>query len=241
LDEEGPVEPGDDQTATNHPQTELAYQTIRRAILQCDLGPGEQVSEVQLASSYGFGRAAVRAALTRLSHDGLVQPIPRRGYAVSPITFKNVQDLFGVRLIVEPAAARLAAARADNAIVAELERLNEASAHVPGREDLAALRDANKAFHSAVARASGNDRLAEIATRNLDELDRVLYLKQVGVVWDRVDATFAEHQRIIDALKVRDARAAEQAAYDHIVPNQRGVIDALISSPGLRSINLVNI
>jgi DNA-binding GntR family transcriptional regulator len=83
--------------------------------------------------------------------------------------------------------------------------------------------------------------LAEIANRVLDELDRVLYLKQVGVVWDRVDATYTEHQRIIDALKIRDARAAEQAAYDHIVPNQRGVIDALIASPGLRSINLVTV
>ncbi|HEY7032011.1 MAG TPA: GntR family transcriptional regulator [Thermomicrobiales bacterium] len=229
-----------DQT-NNHAQAEVAYRAIRRAILQCDLGPGEQVSEVQLAGSYGFGRAAVRAALTRLSHDGLVQAIPRRGYAIAPITFKNVQDLFGVRLIVEPATARLAATRADNAVVADLERLNEASAHVPGREDLAALREANKAFHVAVARISGNDRLAEIANRVLDELDRVLYLKQVGVVWDRVDATFTEHQRIIDALKIRDPRAAEQAAYDHIVPNQRGVIDALIASPGLRSINLVTV
>lgn len=231
----------DEEQADGRLQADVAYETIRGAVLRCDLAPGEHVTEIQLSGKFGFGRAAVRAALTRICHDGLVEAIPRRGYAVAPITFKSVQDLFGVRLVVEPAAARQAATRADNQIIAELERLNEASAHVPGREDLAALREANKAFHAAVARASGNDRLAGIAMRVMEELDRVLYLKQVGVVWERVDATFQEHQRIIEAMRVRDAAAAEQAAYDHIVPNQRGVIDALISSPGLRSINLVTV
>lgn len=223
------------------PQAELAYETIREAILCCDLGPGDHVSEIQLASRFGFGRAAVRAALTRLGHDRLVEAIPRRGYAVAPITFQNVQDLFGVRLIIEPAAARLAASRIDRAMIAELERLNEASAHVPGNDDLIALRKANKAFHAAVANISGNERLALMTNHVLEELDRVLYLKQVNVVWDRIDTTFAEHQRLIDALAARDSRAAEQAAYDHIVPNQRAVIDALIASPGLRSINLVTV
>jgi DNA-binding GntR family transcriptional regulator len=232
---------GDRDEFEERPQAEIAYETIREAILRCDLGPGEQVSEIQLAGSFGFGRAAVRAALTRLGHDRLVQAIPRRGYAVAPITFHDVQNLFGVRLIVEPAAARLAASRTDRDVVAELERLNLASAHVPGNEDLVALRKANKAFHAAVARVSGNERLALMANQVLEELDRVLYLKQLNIVWDRVDATFDEHQRIIDALAARDGRAAEQAAYDHIVPNQRGVIDALIASPGLRSINLVHV
>ena len=70
---------------------------------------------MQLAASFGFGRAAVRSALTRLSHEQLIQAIPRRGYVIAPITFKHVQDMFGVRLIVEPAAARIVATRADDA------------------------------------------------------------------------------------------------------------------------------
>jgi DNA-binding GntR family transcriptional regulator len=235
------VELNTDRAHENRTQADEAYAVIRQEILRCTLAPGEQVTEAQLGSQYGYGRAAVRTALIRLCHDELVQVIPRHGYAISPVTFTHVQDLFGVRLVVEPATARLAAERGESKLVAELDRLNAACAHRPGDDDLAAMRLANKAFHAAVGRASGNQRLAGLSAEVLEELDRVLYLPQLATVWERTDAAFSEHQRIIDAIRVRDARAAEQAAHEHIVPNQRSVIDALIASPGLRFINLLSV
>lgn len=223
-------------------QADEAYAAIRAEILRNALAPGEQVTEAQLGERYGFGRAAVRAALIRLCHEELVQVSPRRGYAISPITFIHLQDLFGLRLVVEPAVARLTAERSDSRLVAELARLNEACRHLPGQElDLAEQRRANKAFHGAIADASGNRRLAKLATGALEELDRVLYLPRLSTVWERTDASFAEHQRIVECIRLRDGRGAEQAAYDHIVPNQRSVIDALIASPGLRFINLLGV
>lgn len=235
------MDPNAVQVQESRTQADEAYEVIRQEILRCALAPGEQVTEAQLGSRFGYGRAAVRAALIRLCHDELVQVIPRHGYAISPITFTHVQDLFGVRLVVEPATARLAAERADSKLVAELEQLNEACAHRPGDDNLSAMRLANKAFHAAIGRACGNQRLAGLSAKVLEELDRVLYLPQLATVWERADAAFAEHQRIIDAVRVRDARAAERAAFDHIVPNQRSVIDALIASPGLRFINLLSV
>ena len=218
-----------------------AYAAIRAAILRLDLAPGEQVTESQLGARFGMGRAAVRAALARLGHDGLVQVMPRHGYAVAPITFRQVRDLFGVRLIVEPAAAGLAARANDPEVIAELERLNDACIVRPGQDDPHWQRQANTAFHLAVARASGNERLTEIVRTVLDELERVLYLPAITRDGVRVGASFAEHARIIDAIRRGDADGATQAATDHIVPNQRSVIDALIASPGLRSINLLGV
>jgi DNA-binding GntR family transcriptional regulator len=220
---------------------EAAYETIRRAILRCELAPGQHISEAQLAASFGFGRAAVRAALTRLSHERLVQSIPRRGYAVAPITFQQIRDLFGVRLILEPAAAQLAAGRADAQLVAHLEKVNDVCRHLPGHDDAPALREANKRFHVAVAHASGNARLEHMVEVALDELDRVLYLPQLANVWERIDASYQEHQRVIEAIRQRDGEEARRAVHDHIVPNQHFVIDGLISSPLLRSINLVSL
>jgi DNA-binding GntR family transcriptional regulator len=221
-------------------QGEAAYAAVRQAILGFDLAPGEQVTEAQLADRFGFGRAAVRTALIKLCHEQLVQVIPRHGYAISPITFAYVRELFGVRLVVEPAAARLAAERSDGALVAELERLNEACIHQPD-VDLSALRRANKAFHAAIGRACGNERLAALCATVLDEMDRVLYLPQLATVWERADASFEEHARIVEAIRRRDSPLAERAAHDHVVPNQRGVIDALTASPGLRFINLMSV
>ena len=219
-------------------QAEDAYRAIRGAIIRWELEPGAQVSELQLASSFGFGRAAVRAALTRLRHEQLVESAPRRGYVVAPITFKQVQEMFGVRLIVEPAAAKIVASKADDLVIAELERLNQACEPRSGPYDVLALRQANKVFHVALTRATCNDRLAEITSDAVDHLQRILYLPQVNDRNGLVNSTFAEHARILDAIRARDPRAAEREMHDHVLRNKEGVIEALLDSRALRSLNL---
>src|SRR5271165_1814315 len=71
---------------------EVAFDRIKRDILTCALGPGEQVTEAQLAERYQMGRAPIRAALLGLAQVGLVRAIPRRGYLIAPITTQDVQD-----------------------------------------------------------------------------------------------------------------------------------------------------
>ncbi len=61
-----PAHPGDDRDAATRPLAESAYQLIKRAIIRCDLEPGQQVREEQLADRFGVGRATVRPALKRL-------------------------------------------------------------------------------------------------------------------------------------------------------------------------------
>jgi DNA-binding GntR family transcriptional regulator len=231
--------PGSDGRPTS--QSQDAYDTIKNAILRWELAPGEQVTELQLTTSFGYGRAAIRAALTRLSHEQLVQAIPRQGYAVAPITFKLVQDLFGLRLIVECAAARLAAERTDDEYLAELVRLNEACQHRSGQENITELRDANRVFHIALVAGAGNDLLTATATNALDGMQRVLYLPQVVNVWKTIDATYDDHTAIIDALHAHDPGAAERATADHIESNRDFFISALISSPAFREIDLLRV
>jgi DNA-binding GntR family transcriptional regulator len=219
-------------------QAQIAYETIKQSILRWDLAPGEHVSELQLSTSFGFGRAAVRSALTRLSHERLIRPIPRHGYVVEPLTLKHVRDMFGVRLIVEPAAARLAAQLAGENEIAALEEINQRCAHRSGPIDELALRDANKEFHVALVRASGNARLAEITSASLDDLQRVLYLPSLNRVPTRVDATFDEHERILSAIRNRNPDRAEAEMRDHVTVNKDSMIEVLLSSPLLQTINL---
>ena len=91
--------------------TERAYERLRRDIISCAIQPGAEISESQLAMQYKLGKAAVRVALTKLSHDGLVRAIPRRGYMVMPVTLQDIHDVFELRLMLEPAAARMAAGK----------------------------------------------------------------------------------------------------------------------------------
>lgn len=219
--------------------TDQAYSRIRHAIICWDLEPGEQVTELQLTQRFGLSRAAVRAALGRLSHDGLVRPVPRQGFVVAPITMQHVQDLFGVRLIVEPAAARILAHRSDPSTLAHLESLNDVCRVTTEPMDSIALRQANADFHIALARATGNDRLAHITRDSLDEMQRILYIPHIARDSSRIEDTYDEHRRILLAIAERDPQRAEQETIDHINRNRQTIIDALLGSTAIRSINLV--
>ena len=120
----------------------------------------------------------------------------------------------------------------------ELEAINERCRYVGDPYDAAGLRRANKEFHVALARATGNERLADITSTTLDDLQRILYLPQVARETDRVSTTFEEHHRIIEAIRQRDPVAAEQAATEHVELNKVMLIDVLIRTSEIGSINL---
>jgi DNA-binding GntR family transcriptional regulator len=72
--------------------SERAYERVKHDIICCLIPPGTEVSEAQLCEQYKLGKAPVRMALSRLAHDGLVRAIPRRGYMVTAVTLKDIQD-----------------------------------------------------------------------------------------------------------------------------------------------------
>lgn len=224
---------------SNHSQSAEAYDMIRQAIIEWELRPGEHITELQLTTMTGFGRASVRAALAQLRHEHLVTVIPRHGYQVAAITFKDVTEVFGVRMVIEPAAARQVAARSDPAVIQQLEAINEQCRMQSGPYISSGYRAASKAFHVALTHATGNERLAQITSTSLDDLQRILYLPQVARDTDRVAATYDEHERIIEAIRQRDPIAAEQATLAHIEMNKTMLIDALLASSEVGSINLV--
>src|SRR6185503_11725260 len=118
-------------------------------------------TEEQLAALYGVGRAAVRAALKRLCQEKLVEVALRQRYVIAPITLRHVNELFAVRALLEPAAARLAAGRIDVAHLRRLEELCQARYVVGDAESARAFLRLNTEFHSTVVRAAGNELLAD--------------------------------------------------------------------------------
>jgi DNA-binding GntR family transcriptional regulator len=215
---------------------EIAYQTIKRKIIRCELEPGSQVTEAQLTERYGLGRAAVRTALSRLPQERLVHVLPRQGYTVAPLTLKSVRDLFTVRLLLEPAAAAMAARHVDTRQLRRLDELCRASYQLGDRESAEAFLQANTEFHLTVARASGNERLVEILSSLLEEMERFFHLGLM--LRDRNDEMFHEHHDLVDALEAGNGERAEQVTAEQIRTAQKMVIEALRSSPSLESVNL---
>ena len=186
------------------PLRSQAVEVLRNDILAGRLGPGSLLNERDLADRLGVSKTPVREALTLLDHEGLVQTLPRKGYFVSPITLQDVHDFFGLRLILESAAAEMAAAKLTD------EQLEHLSALVPDEDpaaDVTAQLDRNVQFHHSIARLSGNERLAALIRKLLLENQRMIatagYIPQ-------------EHKEVMFAFRERDPHRAAEAMRDHV-------------------------
>lgn len=207
--------------------TDQATATLRRAILATRLPPGETVSEATAAALTGLGKAPVRAALARLADERLVQAVPRRGWVVSPITVRDIHEVFALRALIEPEAARLAAGHIDAAALERLDAVVRCGYDPADPESALAFLEANRAFHVAVADLSGNRRLARILGRLLDEASRMLVLGLARR--DRTGEMRAEHGALIAALVAGDAAEAARLSAAEIGTSRTMVMDALLS------------
>src|SRR5215207_1611863 len=148
------------------------YADLKRDIITCQLRPGQQVLEQQLAERYGVSKTPIREALNILRQEGYVEVVPRRAYVVTPVSVLDVQHIYHVRLLLEPSAAELAAQRVTGEQLAELRRL-------AARRPSGSLSDRlvlNRAFHMAVAEASGNPTLVGFVSKLLEQVERVFHL-----------------------------------------------------------------
>jgi DNA-binding GntR family transcriptional regulator len=201
--------------------------TFGHLILTSELAPGEELREVALTESTGFGRSPVREALRRLVQEGFVEVRPRQGYRVSVITLASVQDLFEMRLVLEPVAVELAAQRAPQE---ELEALHELAhktyVHGDTRSCEQFLRD-NREFHVRIAKATGNERLARALRGLLEEMQRLFFISLGNR--DRASDMVHEHHGLHDALLARDAARAREIVIEQIEASRARVLEALVT------------
>lgn len=209
--------------------TEQATALLRREILTASLAPGETLSEAQAAERLGLGKAPVRAALARLAEEGLIQAMPRRGWVVALVTIRDIHEVFDLRLLLEPEAARRAAGRVDAEALRRLDAVCAAGYRPEDADSALGFLDANRAFHVAVADLSGNGRLARQIGRLLDESTRMLVLGLKRR--DRSGEMAHEHAALIEALALGRADAAAALMHEQVAASRAMVLDALTAAP----------
>jgi DNA-binding GntR family transcriptional regulator len=192
------------------------YELIKSRLMDNLVEPGSRLSIDGLARDFGCSPTPVREALARLESDGLVVKRAHHGYTVSPLmNAKSFDELFRVRLLLEPAAASWAAATATRSQVRNLEDLvAEMEEPVKGAsyDNYKQFAAQDAAFHLAVASASGVDLIVDILERIRphSQLYRLYY--ENGIATD----TVLEHQKVVDAVASHDADTASYAMTVHL-------------------------
>ena|SRR5215218_1998401 len=216
----------------------LAHERLRRAIVRLELPPGTEISEQRLGARFNLSKAAVRAGLARLRAERLVIAQPRRGHVVAPLTLADVADVYALRLLLEPAAAAAAAGRLDAAALERLRRPLAAPVDVTDAASVDHFLDSNRQVHVSIARAAGNERLAAIVERLLDDSERAIGIAlRAGAAGGGLRVR-DEHEALLDALAVPDADAARSLMHSAIERFRDELLATLRASPAVQGARL---
>ncbi len=207
---------------------EIAYRAIKDDIISCALEPGDDISEATLLARYGFSKAPVRSALLRLRQEGLVVSRGRKGNMVSQVTFRDVQEIFQLRLMLEVVATRLAAGKVDPDRILKLNNAVVSSFSAGHEQDETEYMKANREFHRYVAESSGNQRLAALVIDLMEQHERIVHL---GLALQNREREFLHrHDDLVSALIEGDGDRAARLVEHSLRGGQRMVVEALLSS-----------
>jgi DNA-binding GntR family transcriptional regulator len=208
------------ETPETRPGTlsEKVYRQIKQSILTCKLKPGQMVNESDLIQQYGVSKTPVREALKLLTQDRLVQSIPGTCYLITPITVKDISEIWEMRAILEEATASRAALLATAAQLDEMEHIKGEVFEIRIVEDLVRWYDLNTAFHLSMASMTRNTRLVGALRSVLEEVTRFLLLDPE--MPEDTEGWVHQHERILAALRKRDGELATAVTLEDMRASQ---------------------
>jgi DNA-binding GntR family transcriptional regulator len=187
---------------------------LREAIVTGRFQPSERLVETDLTEVLGVGRSAVRTALARLEHEGLVVHERHRGARVRLVDAHEAVEILEARAVLEGLAARQAAARATPDEVAELRTILAEMRRRLDAGDLLGASDENAVLHRRVLEISGHATAERLIATLKSQLVRFQY--RTIMLPGRSEHSFAEHSAIVDAIDDGDPDAAEGAMRTHL-------------------------
>jgi len=187
---------------------------IRDAIVALAFTPGEFIHKEAICKRLGVSRFPVSEALGRLADEGFVEILPQRGTRVSRIDIASCRQAMFIRRALEGEATWTVAQRAGERLIARLEQGLADQKQAMERADGLRFAELDIVFHDTILAELGHERVKATVDAARGSLDRTrLFLLRTPV---RQSQSFAEHVKIVDALRARDADAARQAMVQHL-------------------------
>lgn len=181
------------------------------------LQPGDRVNEAEIARRLHISRSPVREAFTRLIKDGMLDHAPRRGVFVAQPSVESLEEIAGLRAVIEGFAARQAATRFQPEDIERLRRVVDEGATAARRGDWLAMEEKNAEFHDVLVGCARHQLLLRVWRLLSPTTWKLMPGLRPGVADSAAAEDFSRrHRELIDALASRDPIRAEQAAISHV-------------------------
>ncbi len=194
---------------------EQVYKKLKASVLGGHLPPNKRLIEEKLASEMGTSRTPVREAIQKLEKEGLIHKLPRGGFAVSVVTDEEIEEVFGIRSVLEGYAAYLATQRATEEDLKALEQIVEQQKESLEKKDVDRQVRLNTEFHDILYRAARSSRLYAI----INDLRDYIYRYRIIIFRyeDMVEIAMQDHGEMIHLMRAKNARKVEKLVRKHII------------------------
>lgn len=203
---------------------QVAYETLRDAIENGILKPGDRVSVNALADMMNLSRTPVKEAITWLESDGLIAHEPSRGRVIAELDHQMINELSAIRLVLETTGVGLAARNASEAeidVLRDMLAIEKSVLNDPIKRERH-----NRRFHEAIHRCAHNRYLIS----SLKALQTPMLLLGPATASDpaRLQDAYAEHIELVEAIARHDSEKAQEVITRHLNSGQRARIKHLL-------------
>ncbi len=200
-----------------HPtKKDLAYEFIKRRILEKRLLPGQRITASQVADEIGTSVLPVREALLSLEAERLVTITPYVGAVVAWVSEDEILEVIRLLAVLEGYATAEALPRG-RALHDTLDGLNQKLRAAVKNEMWGWFIEVNRSFHFAIYEAAGSGQLLDSIRTYWGQLDTMLAATAFHLVPNRADEDIREHEEILRLLHAPDTDrwALERVAREH--------------------------
>lgn len=209
---------------------DYVFERLKEAIISGEMAPGSRIIENRLANALGISRTPIREAIHKLDRSGFLRRLSQGGFTVVNLTRDDIEEVFGIRSILESYAARLAAIKHNEEDLKPLEdKLKEYQACLNNGQ-IDALHMINTEFHDMLYALSRSPKLIKMIGDLKDQIYRFrkILLSEAGMA----KGSGKDHRRMLKAMKMRDPDSVESLVKEHILRGQELVLKKLKKDPG---------
>lgn len=220
--------------------TDQVYQTLREQILEGTYKPGQKLNLAQLARDLEVSNTPIREAMARLERLGLIENVPYCGPKIKHLNVSQLKDLYEVRIALEELAVKLIVQSEDPDVLKGIAEALQMHKRAANEKDTRAMLDADRAFHDALVKASGNSMLLELLPSLSDRTQLLLEINRpLSEILD--DAVILrglrDHQRIYESLLDRDREAAVQEIHRQLTRGKEQLVARIMKQEEKNSTN----
>ena len=214
--------------AESKPIREIAYETLKHAIITGEIPSGVRIVETEYAERMHISRTPLREALRKLEKDGLVEYVMRRGVVVRALTIADVEEIYTIRnaleMITLPAIIECATNEDVGALREMLSQMDDATQN----EDIERLSALARAFHTMLMRISKMNRILRVIESQDEYITR---FSAISIAKEpRRQAAHVEHYKLVEFVEKKDLESFEHLMRSHIERSKETCLAAVAES-----------